>query len=195
MAIPEYILKAAKEYCGDNQALFNAFIAGYKATRQPKAKHISLSTEQESLFERGWELYGRKGSKALSKKVWITIPVSRLPLILDHIKAYVASRERRYTKDFERYLRDEEYCKIVFNGNIVAFDPRHFDDGNEYHPHTDGIFQVWDSKRGCLLFNGFIEQLNDGYTSDNRPDGATVAWQMYKWKWSSHSKKWVSQND
>ena len=142
MAIPEYILKAAKEYCGDNQALFNAFIAGHKATRQPKAKHISLSTEQESLFERGWELYGRKGSKALSKKVWITIPVSRLPLILDHIKAYVASRERRYTKDFERYLRDEEYCKIVFNGNIVAFDPRHFDDGNEYHPHTDGIFQV-----------------------------------------------------
>lgn len=195
MAIPEYILKAAKEYCGDNQALFNAFIAGHKATRQPKAKHISLSTEQESLFERGWELYGRKGSKALSKKVWITIPVSRLPLILDHIKAYVSSRERRYTKDFERYLRDEEYCKIVFNGNIVAFDPRHFDDGNEYHPHTDGIFQVWDSKRGCLLFNGFIEQLNDGYTSDNRPDGATVAWQMYKWKWSSHSKKWVSQND
>ena len=195
MAIPEYILKAAKEYCGDNQALFNAFIAGYKATRQPKAKHISLSTEQESLFERGWELYGRKGSKALSKKVWITIPVSRLPLILDHIKAYVSSRERRYTKDFERYLRDEEYCKIVFNGNIVAFDPRHFDDGNEYHPHTDGIFQVWDSKRGCLLFNGFIEQLNDGHTSDNRPDGATVAWQMYKWKWSSHSKKWVSQND
>ena len=195
MAIPEYILKAAKEYCGDNQALFNAFIAGHKATRQPKAKHISLSTEQESLFERGWELYGRKGSKALSKKVWITIPVSRLPLILDHIKAYVSSRERRYTKDFERYLRDEEYCKIVFNGNIVAFDPRHFDDGNEYHPHTDGIFQVWDSKRGCLLFNGFIEQLNDGYTSDNRPDGTTVAWQMYKWKWSSHSKKWVSQND
>lgn len=195
MSIPEYIIKAAREYCGDDQALFDAFIAGHKATKQPKTKHICLSSEQESLFEQGWELYGRKGSKALAKKVWLDIPVSSLPLILAHIKAYVASRERRFTKDFERYLRDEEYSKIVFNGNSVAFDPRSFDDGNEYHPLTDGIFQTWDEKRRCLLFNGFIEQLNDGYTADSRPDGATVAWQMYMWVWSSHDKQWIKQND
>ena len=195
MSIPEYIIKAAREYCGDDQSLFDAFIAGHKATKQPKTKHICLSSEQESLFEQGWELYGRKGSKALAKKVWLDIPVSSLPLILAHIKAYVASRERRFTKDFERYLRDEEYSKIVFNGNSVAFDPRSFDDGNEYHPLTDGIFQTWDEKRRCLLFNGFIEQLNDGYTADSRPDGATVAWQMYMWVWSSHDKQWIKQND
>lgn len=195
MSIPEYIIKAAREYSGDNELLFNAFIAGHKATKQPKTKHIVLSVEQETLFEQGWELYGRKGDKGKSKKEWAEIPVSSLPLILAHIKAYVASRERRYTKDFERYLRDGEFRKIVFNGNSVAFDPRQHEDDNEYHPLEDGIFQIWDKKRKCLLFNGFIDQLNDGYTADNRPDGAMVAWQMYSWKWSSQTKQWIKQND
>jgi hypothetical protein len=193
MDIPEYIIRAAKEYSGGKADLFDAFIAGFKATRQPKAKNITMTIEQEQLFEESWECYGRKGNKAQAKKVWSEIAVSTLPIIMAHIKAYVASRERRFTKDFERYLRDGEYKNIVFNGNSVAFDPRQFDDANEYHPLEDGIFQTWDSKRKCLLFNGFIDQLNDGYTVDNRPDGATVAWQMYSWKWSKERKEWIKQ--
>ena len=193
MSIPEYIINAAREYSGDNKMLFNAFIAGHKATKQPKSKNVILTVEQERLFEESWECYGRKGNKAQSKRAWADIAVSSLPLILAHIKAYVASRERRYTKAFERYLRDEEYNTIVFNGNSVSFDPRHYDEADGYHPIEDGIFQIWDSKRKCLLFNGFIDQLNDGYTAENRPDGAKVAWQMYSWIWNKEKKIWVKQ--
>lgn len=195
MSIPEYIIKAAREYSGDNESLFNAFIAGHKATKQPKCKNIVLTSEQDSLFEESWVSYGRKGNKALAKKAWADIPIAMIPVVVSHIKAYVGCRERRYQKDFERYLRDGEYKNIVFNGNSVAFDPRQFDEDNEYHPIEDGIFQFWDSKRKCLMFNGYIDQLNDGYTKDNRPDGAMVAWQMYSWVWSAERKEWVKQNE
>lgn len=66
---------------------------------------------------------------------------------------------------------------------------------NEYHPTTDGVFQFWNEERGCLMFNGYIDQLNDGYTKDNRPDGAKVAWSMYEWIWSSRTKEWIKQNE
>lgn len=66
---------------------------------------------------------------------------------------------------------------------------------NVYRPITDGIYQYWNEKRQCLMFNGYIDQLNDGYTKDNRPDGAKVAWQMYEWIWSSRIKEWIKQND
>ena len=65
----------------------------------------------------------------------------------------------------------------------------------EYHPLTDSIFQYWNDERKCLMFNGYIDQLNDGYTDDNRPDGAKVAWSMYEWIWSSQTKQWIKQND
>lgn len=195
MSIPEYIINAAREYSNGDENLFNAFIAGHKATKQPKTKHIVLTSEQESMFEHGWTCYGRKGNKALAKKIWSDIPVSTLPLVVSHINAYVGSRERRFQKDFERYLRDGEYRKIVFRGNSVVFDPQQYNDSNEYHPITDGIFQYWDDKRKCLMFNGYIDQLNDGYTKDNRPDGAKVVWQMYSWIWSTERKEWVKQND
>lgn len=66
---------------------------------------------------------------------------------------------------------------------------------NEYRPITDGIYQYWNEKRKCLMFNGYIDQLNDGYTDDTRPDGAKVAWSMYEWIWSSQKKQWIKQND
>lgn len=72
-------------------------------------------------------------------------------------------------------------------------DEQQVEDDNEYHPTTDGIFQFWNEERCCLMFNGYIDQLNDGYTKDNRPDGAKVAWNMYEWIWSSQTKQWVKQ--
>lgn len=63
-------------------------------------------------------------------------------------------------------------------------------DPNEYHPLTDGMFQVWMEKENYLRFDGQINSLNDGYTADTRPDGATVGWQMYRWVWSKDQKRW-----
>ncbi len=192
MSIPEYIIKAAREYSGNNEDLFNAFIAGFKATRQPKTKNIVLSVEQEQAFEQCWESYGRKGNKAKAKQEWSEIPATSMPVILAHIKAYVGSREKRFQKDFERYLKDGEYNKIVFNGNLISFDPLLFD-ADEYTPKADGIFQRWNPVRRCLEFNGYISMLDDGYNDDNRPDGATIASQQYEWRWSKEKKEWIKK--
>jgi hypothetical protein len=193
MAIPEYIIKAANEYSKGDVKLFNAFIAGHKATRQPQTKHIALNDEQEKMFEQCWVLYGRKGNKAQAKREWVKIPPSSIPLVLSHIKAYIGSREKKYQKDFERYLRDRIFETIVMDGNRVVYDPEQFSNATEYRPATDGVFQFWNESRKCLMFNGYIDQLNDGYTNDNRPDGAKVAWSMYTWVWSSERKEWVKQ--
>ena len=195
MAVPEYIIKAANEYSKGDVKLFNAFIAGHKATRQPQTKFISLCNEQETAFEQCWVLYGRKGSKAQAKREWAKMPTSSIPLVLSHIKAYVGSREKKYQKDFERYLRDRIFETVVMDGNRIVYDPEQLSNATEYRPISDGIFQFWDDKRKCLMFNGYIDQLNDGYTKENRPDGAKAVWQMYSWIWNAERKEWVKQND
>lgn len=209
MSIPKYILKAADEYVNiyikrsndlfggsDNQMceiVRNAFIAGYESTKRGKSTDVVLDSNQEKMFEDCWTVYEKKGNKALAKRLWASIPPSSYPVIFDHIKAYVNSREKRFTKDFERYLKEKEYTKIVFSGNRAIFDPAQYDKSEEYHPLTDNC-QIWDEKNQCLrIFNGDIDNLNDGYTDGNRPEGATVAWGMYTWKWSRHRKEWFKQ--
>lgn len=197
MGIPKYIIDSARKYRdehGGSELLFDAFIAGYEATRKPKSNQVVLTDEQQSYFEKCWEAYKRKGDKALAKKFWADIPHSSFHAIYDHIRAYVSNREVRFQKDFERYLRDCEYKKIVFNGNSIAFDPTNFDDKTEYHPILDGIFTTWDDEEKCVrLSNNNIEGFCDGYSEENRPDGATVKYGMYTWKWSSGKVKWVRQ--
>ena len=207
MSIPKYILKAADEYvdlhikrCNDmfgeidNQiceVVRNAFIAGYESTKRGKSSDVVLDANQEKMFDDCWDAYEKKGNKALAKRLWLNIPSSSYPVILGHIKAYVSSREKRFTKDFERYLKEKEYTKIVFSGNHSIFDPSQYDKSEEYHPLTDDIFQTWNEERKCLMFNGDLNHLYDGYADDNRPDGAMVSWGMYSWKWNKQLKQWV----
>ena len=66
-------------------------------------------------------------------------------------------------------------------------------DGNEYRPLVDGIMQRWDAKRKRLLFNGYLSMLNDGYTPDNRPDGATIEHSLDTWVWSAILRDWIKQ--
>lgn len=160
-----------------------------------KKKEKNNKKEKDEKFEECWLAYNRKGSKAKSLEYWRKLSDEEKELVLPHIKVYVSSRERVYQKDFERYLRDKVFKTIIVKGNDTIYDPDKFDKNNEYHPTTEGFFQYWNEERQCLMFNGYIDQLNDGYTEDNRPDGATVAWQMYTWKWSSRKKKWIKQND
>ena len=133
------------------------------------------------------------GSKAKSLEYWKKLSGKEQEQVLPHVKAYVSSREKCYQKDFERYLRDKTFKTVVVKGNNTIYDPERFTNNEEYRPLTDGVFQIWDEERKCLLFNGYIDQLNDGYTSDNRPDGAKVSWNMYEWIWSSQKKEWVKQ--
>ena len=160
---------------------------------EKKKKKKNIKKEKDEKFEECWLAYNRKGSKAKSLEYWKKLSEKEKEQVLPHIKVYVRSREKCYQKDFERYLRDKIFLTVVIKGNNTIYDPDRFTNKEEYRPVADGIFQVWDKKRKCLLFNGFIDQLNDGYTSDNRPDGAKVAWNMYEWIWSSQKKEWVKQ--
>lgn len=160
-----------------------------KSKREKKEKDNNISFAD---FEVCWKAYNRKGSKAKSLEYWKKLSENEKSLVLPHIKVYVSSREKCYQKDFERYLRDKIFLNVVVKGNTTIYDPECFTN-EEYRPLTDGLFQIWDEERKCLLFNGYIDQLNDGYTSDTRPDGAKVSWNMYVWIWSSQKKEWVKQ--
>ena len=198
MAIPEYILRAADDYCktftgAKKELAYNAFIAGYKSTRQPKVKNIALSEDQEILFEECWETYKYKGNKAKAKLEWSKLSDKESNLVLPHLKVYVESRDQCYLKDFERYLHDKVFLSVIVKGNNTIYNPEQYANEQVYRPTTDGIFQYWNTERKCLMFNGYIDQLDDGYTKDNRPDGAKVAWSMYEWVWSKQKQKWVKQ--
>ena len=128
MAIPQYIIEAAREYRdahGGDEALFDAFIAGHSATRSPKKKIVSLTLteEQENAFKECWEAYREKGNAAKAMVEWQKLTMFDVNSILPHIKAYVESRDRIYQKDFERYLKDRIFLTRVFKGNEVIYDP------------------------------------------------------------------------
>lgn len=158
-----------------------------------KKKKEKIKKEKDEKFEECWLAYNRKGSKAKSLECWQKLSNREKEQVLPHIKVYVSSRERVYQKDFERYLRDKIFKTIIVKGNDTIYDPDQFSNPEEYRPVVDGVFQVWDAEKKCLLFNGFVDQLNDGYTSDNRPDGAKIASGLYEWVWSSKTKEWVKQ--
>jgi len=125
--IPDYINAAALEYKakhGNSEEVYNAFIAGYKATKKTKARNVELTELQTMWFEKAWEAYGRKGSKGEAKKEWASVPASDYQAILQHISAYVATREFSYRKDFERYLRSKTYTGVVCQGNNVMYAPQ-----------------------------------------------------------------------
>lgn len=65
---------------------------------------------------------------------------------------------------------------------------------NGYFPLADGNYQRWNPVRNCLEVNSpYFNMWDDGYNKENRPDGATVAYQQYTWKWSKDKKDWISQ--
>ena len=158
--------------------------------KEKENNNISLAD-----FEVCWKAYNRKGSNKKSLEQWQKLTDEERLKVLPHVKAYVGSRDLQFQRDFERYLRDKTFEEVIIKGNDTIYDPDKFDKTNEYHPTTDGIFQYWNDERQCLMFNGYIDQLNDGYTDDTRPDGAKVAWSMYEWIWSSRTKQWIKQND
>lgn len=195
--IPEYIIAAARVYRqehGGGQRVEDAFIAGYKATRQQPKKDERVLTDGEiQLFEDCWKAYGRKGSKKDSLSVWCTLSSQDMLRVMSHIRPYISSREQRFCKDFQRYLLHRTFNDIVIDARgTTIYDPSQFD-SNSYSPTSDGIFQYWDEQNKRLIFNGDIEHLDDGYTDDTRPDGAHVSWSMYDWFWSRELKKWIKQ--
>ena len=154
----------------------------------------SISQSDKELFEKCWLAYRRKGKKGKSLPYWAKLTQKEQESVLPHIKAYVASRDLQYQQDFERYLRDKTFLSIVTNKNIVVYDPAKTGviDEKIYAPTVGGSLN-WNDYYGCYVYMGmFLETLADGYTNDNRPNGARIMLSNGRGTitWNSNTKTW-----
>lgn len=151
--------------------------------------------DKDLLFEECWKLYNRKGSKANSKTYWNKLTMEEMKLAKSHIQAYVQSvSDKKYQKDFQRYLRDKIFKDVVYKGNMIIFDPeRENATDNEYRPQLDGFNLHWNEQAKCYISMYDIDMLFDGYNADNRPSSAMVMKNGIRYKWNTETKKWEAQ--
>lgn len=150
--------------------------------------------EKAELFEECWKAYRRKGSKKKSKEYWCKLSDDEREMVLQHIKFYVGSRDLQYQKDFERYLRDKIFLTIVFKNNNVVYDPTRVEDKG-YYPET-GFSILWNEELRCFYYIGMdLGFIPDGYSADDRPDGATLILNNARGTivWNAELKKWIKK--
>jgi hypothetical protein len=157
-------------------------------------KDNSKKSEDDELFEQLWIAYNRKGNKQNAKKQWVKIPQEDKDNILPHIRAYVDVNETKYTKDFERYLKDKVYKNVVYDkSNNVVYDPEY---STKYTPTGNNLIQ-WSEKYNVYICSDNFDyydrnKIRDGYTDQDRPDGATIV--LYGGRgtiqWYKETKKW-----
>jgi len=160
--------------------------------------YLRTSDTMTELFEECWIAYKRKGSKKKSLDYWKKLTETEKQNVLPHVKAYVSTRDLQYQKDFERYLRDKTFQTVVFSGNNIVYDPTKLGKGEStssvYMP--SGNFSItWDDTLKAYLYIGYYSDyavIPDGYTDDNRPDGATIVLNNGRGTivWSSKARQW-----
>lgn len=163
----------------------------YNIDNNKEERDKSLS-KKDDIFEKCWEAYRRKGSKAKAKTYWNKLSEEEKQNVLKHIKAYVSARDIAYQKDFERYLRDKIFETVVVNGKDIVYDPSQGTE-SEYHPYGN-LSLMFSEKYQCYIYIGYYDgTLIDGYTDDERPDGATVMLNSGRGTivWSKAEKKWI----
>ena len=152
-------------------------------------------SKKDELFEKCWVTYRRKGNKKKSKEYWDKLTDEEKDGVSLHIQSYVTSREVKYQKDFERYLRDKIFLTVVYQGNNIVFDPSMTSVDSPYVPQT-GFSLFWSQQHGCYLFTGFWDGfIPDGYTDENRPDGVSVMLNNGRGVvvWNRNDKKWIKK--
>ena len=160
-------------------------------SKEKKERDKSLSKKDE-LFEECWEAYRRKGHKAIAKPYWNKLSEEEKQRVLPHIKVYVTVRELNFQQDFERYLKDKTYDSIIVKGNQIVYDPT-CETETEYHPYGN-LSIMFNEKYQCYIYIGYYDgTLIDGYTDDERPDGATVMLNSGRGTivWSKSEKRWI----
>lgn len=199
-----YILKATKNTDTEKYRHGKNNTQDNKDNSKPNTKD-TLNKEKEKeekeinkeLFEQCWIAYRRKGSKKKAFEYWCKLNDVERSNVLPHIKPYVASRELQFQKDFERYLRDKLFTTIVFDKNKVIYDPTKLGKGesasNVYMPTCDGALS-WNDYYSSFIFVGFWDgkYIPDGYSDDNRPDGATIMLNNGRGNitWNKKTKQW-----
>lgn len=174
----------------ENDSMDNVLIN--KATKEEKEK--DKKEKKSMLFEECWVAYRRKGSKKKASEYWNKLSDDERNRVMPHIKSYVASRDLSYQKDFERYLRDRIFDTIVICGNDVLYDPSKNSIG-EYSPHGRSIWFDEATKSYWSDDNFYYGNISDGYSDDDRPDGAKITLNNARGVvvWNRSSKKWEKQ--
>lgn len=152
----------------------------------------SNNATKDDLFEKCWQAYRRKGSKAKAKTYWKKLTEEEKQRVLPHIKVYVAVRDISYQKDFERYLKDKIFDTLIVNGKDVVYDPS-CTTKEEYHPY--GNFSImYDEINHRYIYTAYdFSMIADGYTDDERPDGAVLVLNSGRGTltWSKAERKWI----
>lgn len=167
-------------------------------TKEIKEDKSSLKKEKDELFEKCWIAYNRKGSKKQAKVQWDKLDDVERNNVLPHIKAYVGSREKQYQKDFERYIKDRVFLSVVFKGNQIIYDPTKLgkgDSANNVYTPSGNFSLMWDEPSNAYMYIGYYYdgmEVADGYTKDNRPNGAKIILNNARGIiiWNSQTKKW-----
>jgi hypothetical protein len=163
-----------------------------KQNKDNKGKE--LKEKSDSLFEKCWKAYRRKGSKKKSLEYWNKLNQQEQQSVMPHIKAYVDSRDMQYQKDFERYLRDKIFLSVVFKNNSIIYDPVRFE-SVAYTPQGRSIWFDENTKSYWTDDNFYYGVISDGYTDEDRPDGATLTMSNARGTivWNKNNKKWLKQ--
>lgn len=90
-------------------------------------------------------------------------------------------------KNMQTYLNGKNRAWEVFTSDIEHYD------ASEYRPICDGISLFWNELQQCYITPFDVDDIVDGYTNANRPNGAVVVWRGYRYNWNSITQKWVKQ--
>lgn len=148
-------------------------------------------------FEKAWKLYQRKGTKQKAYEYWKKLSDDDKEKVFAHIPHYLQSNEIQYLKDFDGYLHNRYFERLVYNkkGKLL-FDPERTCE-SKYNPVCEGAL-LWDEQTKSYMYIGYWDGkfMPDGYNDSNRPNGATVVLNNGRGTiiWDSETKKW-SKNE
>lgn len=191
-SVLELVNKEEKDKSFSKKDDFSALAAEPQSEYETPKKKRKVTPKDDALFEECWKAYDRKGHKNKAKPYWDKLPQDVRERIMPHIKAYVSVRERSYQQDFERYLKDKTYDTVVYDRNTLIYDPERITNKDEYRP-VESLYLSWDERSQCYVTCSNIEMLCDGYTDENRPNGAKVKKNGYTFVWDSSIKQWVNK--
>ena len=175
--------------------LFGSMKSKIRSEKKAVRKDIRELEGKDELFETCWKAYRMKGTKKKAKEQWVRLGEEEKALVMPHIKAYVSSRDVKYQRDFERYLRDRLFLTVVYADNNIIYNPETSNCDSGYNPQVGGSLS-WNDYYKTYVYTGmFLEQMADGYTADTRPDGARVMLNNGRGfvVWSGERKEWLKE--
>ena len=194
----EYILVASKTSDTEKVRLGKIMAQENKEDcdiNENKKKEKTIDKKKD-LFEECWIAYKRKGSKKVAFEQWCKLSEKEKESVMQHIKAYTQVRERVYQKDFERYLRDKVFTSVVYSGNNVVYDPTKDEYCDSvYRPICGGALNWNDYYQKYMYIGNFDGFISDGYTDENRPDGATIMLNNNRGNimWDANFRVWINK--